>query len=136
MLRLGILPEGYIYPKHQQPLRDLLRRRLMFVRQRTSQILSLQSMITRNSGLNFSGSQIKRFRDESIEKLFSDRHLVFTAKRNIATIRFLDHIVGDIEQRSSHANLKRVYQIAEHAGYRQYFRANHYARSRYHGSVC
>ena len=55
-------------------------------------------MITRNRGLNFSGAQIKRFRDDFIEKLFSDRHLVFTAKRNIATIRFLDHIVGEIEQ--------------------------------------
>ena len=98
MLRLGILPEGYIYPKQQRPLRDLLRRRLMFVKQRTSQILSLQSMITRNRGLNFSGDQIKRFRDDFIEKLFSDAHLLFTAKRNIATIRFLDRIVGEIEQ--------------------------------------
>jgi transposase len=98
LLRLGILAEGYIYPKHQRPIRDLLRRRLMFVSQRTSQILSLQSMITRNRGLNFSGAQIKRFRDEFIEKLFSARHLVFTAKRNIETIRFLDRIVGEIEQ--------------------------------------
>ena len=98
LLRLGILAEGYIYPKQQRPIRDLLRRRLMFVRQRTSQILSLQSMITRNRGLNFSGAQIKRFRDEFIEKLFSARHLVFTAKRNIETIRFLDRIVGEIEQ--------------------------------------
>ena len=98
LLRLGLLPEGYIYPKHQRPLRDLLRRRLMFVGQRTSQILSLQSMITRNRGLNFSGAQIKRFRDEFIEKLFSDRHLVFTAQRNMETIRFLDRIDGEIEQ--------------------------------------
>jgi transposase len=97
LLRLGILAEGYIYPKHQRPIRDLLRRRLMFVKQRTSQILSLQSMITRNRGLNFSGAQIKRFRDEFIDKLFSDRHLVFTAKRNIETIRFLDRIVSEIE---------------------------------------
>jgi hypothetical protein len=58
---------------------------------------SLQSMITRNRGLNFSGAQIKRFRDEFIEKLFSDRHLVFTAKRNIETIRFIDRIVSEIE---------------------------------------
>jgi len=97
LLRLGILAEGYIYPKHQRPIRDLLRRRLMFVKQRTSQILSLQSMITRNRGLNFSGAQIKRLRDEFIEKLFSDRHLVFTAKKNIETIRFLDRIVSEIE---------------------------------------
>ncbi|MGD8520373.1 MAG: transposase, partial [Desulfobacterales bacterium] len=98
MLRLGILAEGYIYPKQHRAVRDLLRRRLMFVRQRTSQILSLQSMITRNRGLNFSGSWIKRLSEEFIEKLFSDPHLVFTAKRNLATIQFLDRIVSEIEQ--------------------------------------
>jgi len=110
MLRLGILPVGYIYPKQQRSIRDLLRRRLMFVRQRTSQILSLQSMITRNRGLNFSGAQIKRFRDEFIDKLFSDPHLVFTAKRNMATIRFLDHIVSEIEvEVQSQVKLKKEF---------------------------
>ena len=41
--RLNILPEGYIYPKEERPIRDLLRRRLLFVRQRTCQILSLKN---------------------------------------------------------------------------------------------
>lgn len=110
MLRLGILPEGYIYPKHQRSIRDLLRRRLMFVRQRTSHILSLQSMITRNRSLNFSGAEIKRLSDEFIEKLFSDAHLVFTAKRNMATIRFFDRIVSDIEREvSSQIKLKKEF---------------------------
>ncbi|MBK5102184.1 MAG: transposase, partial [Desulfobacteraceae bacterium] len=49
--RLNILPEGYIYPKEERPVRDILRRRLLFVRQRTSQILSLQSTIARNLSL-------------------------------------------------------------------------------------
>jgi transposase len=110
MLRLGILPVGYIYPKQLRSVRDLLRRRLMFVRQRTSQILSLQSMATRNRGLNFSGAQIKRFRDEFIDKLFSDPHLVFTAKRNIAAIRFLDQIVNEIENEvQSQIKLKKEF---------------------------
>jgi transposase len=110
MLRLGILPEGYIYPKHQRSLRDLLRRRLMFVRQRTSQILSLQSMATRSRGLNFTGAQVKRFRDEFIEKVFADPYLLFTAKRNIATIRFLDRIVSEIEAEvTSQIKLKKEF---------------------------
>jgi transposase len=33
MRRLNILPEGYIYPKEERPLRDLSRRRILFVRQ-------------------------------------------------------------------------------------------------------
>jgi transposase len=110
LLRLGILAEGYIYPKHQRSIRDLLRRRLMFVSQRTSQILSLQSMATRNRGLNFSGAQIKRFKDQFIEKMFADPHLVFTAKRNMATIRFLDRIVGEIEvEVASQIKLKKEF---------------------------
>jgi hypothetical protein len=32
LLLLGILPEGYIYPKKDRPVRDLARRRLFFVR--------------------------------------------------------------------------------------------------------
>jgi hypothetical protein len=37
-------------------------------------------------------AQIKRFRDEFIDKLSSDLYLMFTAKRNMETIRFLDSI--------------------------------------------
>ncbi len=35
MLRLGILPEGYIYPKEDRPMRDLLRGRILFVKRKT-----------------------------------------------------------------------------------------------------
>jgi hypothetical protein len=33
LLRLGLLPEGYIYPKAERPVRDLLRRRSKLVQQ-------------------------------------------------------------------------------------------------------
>jgi len=36
MLRLGILPEGYIYPKQERPVRDLLRKRGHLIRPKTS----------------------------------------------------------------------------------------------------
>ncbi len=52
LLRLGILAEGYIYPKEQRAVRDLLRKRLQLVQQRTAQILSLQGWITRQTGKN------------------------------------------------------------------------------------
>jgi transposase len=41
MLRLGILPEGYIYPREDRPVRDLLRKRMHLMRLRTSLIVSL-----------------------------------------------------------------------------------------------
>lgn len=58
-LRLGILPTGYIYPKEERALRDLLRRRLLLVRQRPLHHVSLQSLIARHSGQRLSAYQIK-----------------------------------------------------------------------------
>lgn len=59
MLRLGILPEGYIYPKRVRPVRDLLRKRGHLVRLRTSLILSLQNIILRNTGRHMNSNEIK-----------------------------------------------------------------------------
>jgi transposase len=98
MLRLGILPEGYIYPKQERPVRDLLRRRLLFVRQRTSHILSLESMITRNLGINISANEIKKMKEDNIDKLFNDPYLILTAKSNLSTINFLKIKIRDIEK--------------------------------------
>jgi transposase len=41
LLRLGVLPEGYIYPKAERAVRDLLRKRAHLVCQHTAQILSV-----------------------------------------------------------------------------------------------
>ena len=49
LLRLDILPTGYIYPKDKRPVRDLLRKRSQLVRYRTAQILSIQSLMSRNT---------------------------------------------------------------------------------------
>ncbi|TYO94771.1 transposase [Geothermobacter ehrlichii] len=72
MLRLNILPEGYIYPKETRPIRDLLRKRGHLVRLRTSLIISLQNIVTRNSGVRLKAHEIKRFRDECISPLLTD----------------------------------------------------------------
>jgi len=76
MLRLNILPEGYIYPKEERPVRDLLRRRLLFVKHRTSHILSLQSAITRNLGYTISGNDIKKLNESDADTLFNEPFLL------------------------------------------------------------
>jgi len=47
-LRLGILPESYVYPPEERPIRDALRRRMLIVRQRTQSLLSLESLLARH----------------------------------------------------------------------------------------
>jgi len=112
ILRLKLLPQGYIYPKQERSVRDLLRRRLMFVRQRTTQILSLQSMIARHRGLNYSGSTIKGFMDPFIERLFDDPYLALLAKSQMATIRHLSQTIKEIEAKvRSKISLRKQYQL-------------------------
>jgi len=97
MLRLGILPTGYIYPKEERPTRDLLRRRLLFVRQRTTQILSLQGMVARNLGVKVSVNRIKRLTEEEVAASFPSPHLRSAAQRSLAVIQFLSGQIREIE---------------------------------------
>jgi len=98
LLRLNILPEGYVYPKEERPVRDLLRRRTMLVRQRATHILSLQSMITRNLGINMPGSAIKRLTGDDAKQLFKDPCLVLAARNSISIMKFLKERIRLIEQ--------------------------------------
>ncbi|MDH3603214.1 MAG: transposase [Candidatus Tectomicrobia bacterium] len=45
MLRLDILPEGYIYPKSTRAVRDVLRKRCQLVEQQSAHVLSIQNII-------------------------------------------------------------------------------------------
>jgi transposase len=73
LLRLGILAEGYIYPKEWRPVRDLLRKRGHLVRLRTSLINSLQGIISRNCGCQLPGKKIKQVRVNHITPLLASQ---------------------------------------------------------------
>ena len=68
---LGILPQGYIYPKEVRPVRDLLRKRGHLVRLRTSVINSLQGIISRNCGDSSSGSKMKQLTENHVAALLT-----------------------------------------------------------------
>ena len=71
MLRLKILPEGYIYPKDQRPLRDLLRKRGHLVRLRTSLITSLQNILARNVGSKMNTNSMKALTEDRVTPLLA-----------------------------------------------------------------
>lgn len=98
MLSLGILPTGYIYPKEVRPIRDLLRKRSYLVRQRTSNILSLQSLFERQVCLKIKSKDIKKLKDEDVEHLLKEEYLVMSAMANLKAINFLDDQIKPIEK--------------------------------------
>ena len=60
LMRLGILPTGYIYPKEQRAIRDLLRRRLSLVRAASTQLISAQSQIWRSTGIRIKSGELRK----------------------------------------------------------------------------
>jgi transposase len=98
LLKLGILPEGYIYPKEERPVRDLLRKRSQLVRQRTMNILSFKNLVSRNLGIKMSSNDIKKMLEEDVKGMLKEEHLILAGRANIATMRFLMDRIKEIEK--------------------------------------
>ena len=112
LLVLGILPEGYIYPKDDRPVRDLLRKRSFLVRQRTSNIHSLRCMIERHTSERLSSNEIKKLEVEDLEIFFQDEHLLLSAGTNVAAISFLSHHIARIQKAvKKRAKLKKPFEL-------------------------
>ena len=97
-MRLGVLKTGYIYPKEERSLRDVLRRRTMFVNQRTSQILSFQSLLTRQTGQLLSISDIKKLEIDTLRKMLGNEDNIFMAVQNMEIIRLFTEKIKMIEK--------------------------------------
>ena len=72
LLRLGVLPKGYIYPKAERAVRDLLRKRAHLVRQHTSNVLSVQNILVRNTGMRLSVKRIRELTKQELEGLLPE----------------------------------------------------------------
>ena len=67
-------------------------------RQRVTHILSVQSMITRNLGINMSGSAIKKLYEDDGERLFDHPHLELAARNSLSIMKFLTEKIRLIER--------------------------------------
>ena len=97
LLRLGLLPEGYIYPKAQRSLRDLLRKRSQLVHQHTANLLSVQNLVTRNRGTSISANEVNRLEFEEIERMFESEPLFLALASTVAVMRTQHEMIDLIE---------------------------------------
>jgi len=115
MLRLGILPEGYIYPRQERPVRDLLRKRGHLMRLRTSLMVSLQNILSRNLGHKVNGNEVKGLGEDRVTRLLGESEdLAMAGRISKETIDFLTHQIDQIERRvAQQARLKGAYRFLQ-----------------------
>ncbi|MDH4221094.1 MAG: IS110 family transposase, partial [Candidatus Aminicenantes bacterium] len=93
-----ILPQGYIYPKKDRPVRDLARKRMFLVQHKTAHILSLQSLIQRCCAMKVSASDMRHLTVKEIEMFLKEEYLVLSAQANLESINFLKQQIQELEK--------------------------------------
>ena len=78
-------------------VRDLLRRRLLLVKQRTAQLLSLQSMMACHTGQRLPCHQVKRLQAGALTDYLTDAVLLFSAQQHLLLLQQLQQQISDVE---------------------------------------
>jgi len=94
---LGILPTGYIYPKEERAIRDLLRKRSHLVRQKTSNLLSIHNLVIRNTGTSLTGNRIKTLTAAAVHDVLPTPDLALAVTSTLAVMRCVAEQIAAIE---------------------------------------
>jgi transposase len=121
LLALGILPEGYIYPRQERPWRDLLRRRAFLVRSRSAHLLTIHALYEQYTGRSVTTTTMKQWSRQAVGEEIGDPRvaLAVTAMLRVvnvltAQIRHLEkEVVGQMKLREEFQLLRTARGIGE-----------------------
>ncbi len=98
LLRLAVLPEGYISPKAERAVRDLLRKRAHLVRQHTANVLSVQNIMARNTGARFSVKRIQELTKQELTTLLAEEPQVLAVTSSLVVLDCLRQQIKMLEK--------------------------------------
>ena len=99
LLRLGLLAEGYIYPREERGARDLARKRMQLVRYRTAQILAIEGILMRQTGARMKGEAVKRLTAEQVDEFAFAPDVSLAVEANRAVSQTLSQQIEALEKR-------------------------------------
>lgn len=114
LLRLGLLAEGYIFPRELRAARDLARKRMQLVRCRTMQILAIENILARETGGRMSCTKIKNMTAESVEGLGFLPDVALAIESNRMVCQALQQQIDALEKRlAARVTLQPEYQLVK-----------------------
>jgi transposase len=98
LLRLAVLPEGYISPKAERAVRDLLRKRAHVVRQHPANVLSVPNIMARKTGARFSVKRLQELTKQERTTLLAEEPQVLAVTSSLVVLDCLRHQINMLEQ--------------------------------------
>ena len=112
LLRLKILPTGYICPPGERAVRDLARKRSQLVRSRTAHVLAVENGFARQTGGRLSSNVIKRLEAAELGEFGLGEDVTCALAANVAVIQALNAEISKLEARlRQRVRLRPQYQL-------------------------
>jgi len=97
LLRGGMFPMAYVYPRHMRPTRDLLRRRLHFVHKRAELLSHIQNTNSQYNLPPFTKLIAYRANREGLAERFADAAVAKSIELDLALIDHYHELLTDLE---------------------------------------
>jgi len=97
LLRSGLIPIAYVYPKGMRATRDLLRRRNYLMRRRADLLAHIQNTNSQYNMDRFGKSICHKLNRDGIEERFEDESVRESIRADLELIDFYDKIINRLE---------------------------------------
>jgi transposase len=97
LLKAGMIPKAYIYPKATRPIRDLLRQRSRLVALRAAAYGSLRRLLLRHGLLGHSRNDIKETTDEDLMRWFAHPPVRLHGQHELQRIELYSQQIDTLE---------------------------------------
>jgi transposase len=97
LLKAGVIPKAYIYPKGTRPTRDLLRRRSTLIKLRAEEYGSLRRLLLREGILEHSRNEIKHTIEEDLQEWFQHPMIKLHARFQLERINLFTKQITELE---------------------------------------
>lgn len=97
MNRLGVIPEGYIYPREDRTIRDLLRKRMYLVQKRSGLVIALKQQFLSWNALAVTKDDLYELTPENLKALVVEEPLRCQMESYLEIIRVLNERIKIME---------------------------------------
>ena len=97
LMQSGMFPQAYVYPRKKRSVRDLLRRRLYFARERADMFAHIQLLNYQVNNSTLGRLSKSNYKRKELNSRFNDKHILKSLNANMRLLERYDEIIRELE---------------------------------------